>query len=85
MELECKARLSGQEPIFGQGAGDVAGYCLECENFIKWFYIMQVRQGQQRQQQQRLATLLRKSIKVGRRDTGCRGRVAGSSDTRLLA
>ena len=65
--LQCKARLNGEEPIFGQGAGDVAEYCLTCEKFIKLSYRAQVLQGQQRQQQQRLAALYRKSIKVERR------------------
>lgn len=56
----CKARQQGLPLIWDQGAGDVGGYCLLCEIFIKNSYIEQVEAGRQRQ-------LYRKSIKVGRR------------------
>jgi len=71
--LECKARKQGLQQIWDQGTGDVAGYCLVCENYIKTSYLVQVMKGRERQEQARLAALRRKAIKVGRsKDTSCK-------------
>jgi len=83
---ECKAVAQGLQQIWDQGAGDVTGYCLVCENYIKTSYLAQVAKGRERQEQARLAALRRKAIKVGRhRDTSWRCHVASFSDARLLA
>jgi len=86
MEFKCLARCAGLEPVFGKGQGDVNGYCLACENFIKMSYQHQVMKGRMRQSQKEMEAAIRKSIKVGRRTdaAGCWDRkVAGFSDAML--
>jgi len=73
MDFKCLAFASGAEPIFGQGAGDVHGYCLVCEYYVKMSYAQQRRTGYVRCMQRIWEASVRKSIKVGRRSVaGCK-------------
>ena len=65
MESRCLALAAGQQPIFGQGRGDVRGYCLWCENYIRWSFVQQVQRGRVRQMQREKQAAIRKAIKVG--------------------
>jgi len=51
MEFQCLAYAAGQGPIMGRGQGDVTGYCLMCEHYIRISYAQQVMRGRMRQMQ----------------------------------
>ena len=93
MEYKCLARCAGVVPIFDKGEGDVTGYCLACEHYVKLSYQHQVMQGRVRQLQKELEAhireSIRKSIKVGRctdAAASCRDRqVFRTQGCRLLA